>query len=404
MLYVSRRGTVVAEDFISGPYFGSNDKDSGSSNYNGIQGRNIGRAPNENLYWFKKIDNPSDQPNLGLRSFTRVGACWQEFRGPVFVMRAVEDDQRNLTHADMDMRDVRNAADFLSQTYRDGYDQDHLRELHVLGSTIACDGAVQQGKPKWAQCVLNVCDGVWNAEGSIIANLLGLPLLIRGSHNPYNVDPRPGFENDNAALLGLDVNSKCTLAPLGPPARGPQVIHVGGPITDLLAQSSRKVAGVTGFGSSLQKFSIGSTGTVHIVRADGKPLPKEHAEALCSYIKDKVEPQLIAAIEGLPTNAVVPQRDEVLNSITKGSFLEYYEALKETKIAQGQLSWSDLPSPYDIKQSDMQARAEATLQAQQREGFEQQSEKLARQERAVRGRGEFTLADLQEALGENVPF
>ena len=306
------------------------------------------------------------------------------------------------------MRDVRNAADFLGQTYCNGYDQHHLRDLRILGSKIACDGAVQSGQSKWADCVLNGCDGVWNADGSTIANLLGLSLLVRRAHNLFDVDPRPGFENVEAALLHYDLNSKRVLPHIGSPPRGPQAFQVGGPLGDSSARTARRAAGIKGFGSPDQKVSVGTTGMVYIVRADGKPLPFEHTEALCSYIKDKIEPQLRAATEGLPTEglptgAIGPQRGDILNSITKGSFLEYYDALKETKIAQGQLSWRDFPNPYDITPSSMHARIEATLRKQQCEDFEQQSEKIIRQERDVL-RGNIRMDELQEALGLNVPF
>lgn len=164
LLYPNRQGATIVEDFVSLQYFGTNNKDSCGSDYYGIQGRLIAREPNEDLIWFKKDLESSllapDQPNLGIRSFTRAGACWKDLKCPVFVMRALEDSRRNLTHRDMDMRDVRNAADYLSQTYRDGYDQDHLRDVRVLGTKIACDGAVQQGKPKLADLVLNGCDRV----------------------------------------------------------------------------------------------------------------------------------------------------------------------------------------------------------------------------------------------------
>lgn len=409
LLYPNRQGDTIAEDFVSIHYFGTNNKDSCGSDHNGIQGRQINREADEDLWWFKKDVESSirapDQPNLGLRAFTRAGACWQDLKGPVFVMRAVEDHQRNLTHRDMDMRDVRNAADYLSQTYRDGYDQEHLRDVRAFGTKIACDGAVKEGQPKLADLVLNGCDRIWNSEGSIIANLLGLPLLARSAHNPYNIDPRPGFNNLEAELLLRDLDSKHVLPHIGPRPSGiqMQLIRPGVRDPDLGAKKARKAAGVTGFGSSLQKVSIGSTGSLYVVRADGKPLPMEHTEALCSYINEKVEPQLVTAIEGLAANDVVTQRDDILNSITKASFLEYYDAFKETKIAQGQLSWRDLPNPYDIKHSDMRTRVQATIQAQQDAGFEQESDKLLRQEAAVHT-GAFTFADLQEALGQNVPF
>jgi hypothetical protein len=404
-LYRHLVGGEMVEDFNSVPYLGTNDKDSNCTSSNGIQSRSIMSDVNEKIFWFKAISadgNPLlELANLGLRSFTRGDACWQDFKGPVFVMRATENEKRQLTHHDITMRDLRTAADLLSQTYRDGFHQEHLREVYALGTTVACTGRVMQGKPKWDEVVLNGADKVWNSDGSMIANLLGLPILVRSIHNPYEATAKPGFDNPEVTKLYLDVTSNCILPPVDAPPRGPQIVRLGD-MEGIAMNERRFCAGVTGFGSSIQKFNISTTGTCYAVRADGKPLPKEHTQALSAYIAEKIEPQLAAATTGLSAGDKVPMRDEILASITKASFSEYFEAMKAKKVHQGVTNWRDLPSPYEIKHADMQSRLSQTLQAQEARGFEQDSDTIRRQEQVIAGHGSFSMADmglLMQSLG-----
>lgn len=108
------------------------------------------------------------------------------------------------------------------------------------------------------------------------------------------------------------------------------------------------VFGVTGFGSPLRIWDDPTVGSALIYRVDGKPFPKQHAEALMGYIKNEVMPKLQDAVTGLSPNMLVPKRQEVLEFITKKHFESYFVNMKASKIAQGQSGWSDLPSPYSI--------------------------------------------------------
>lgn len=315
---------------------------------------------NESLHYFTKHQLPSDQyadpPNQGLRSFTRGGACFDGFRGPVVVMRVIKDDCQPLKHLDMDMRDVRNTADhftYYGRVYKPNAigpnPINRLNPVKQLGSLIGWDGSTEEGQSKYSDRLVAERGTVYHGFGSSIANLLGLPLLAFPIVED-TTQPRP---NTDAALLYRDLNSTRILPPIGDP-----MIYVQSH-TDKERNAiwARKAAGVTGFGSSLDIHEGPTPGSVEAMRVDGEPLPKEHIEALCSYIKDKIEPQLVAAVEGLPPNAVVPGRDEILESVTKDNFLEYYNVLKDEKLALGELSsWRNLPSPYDIKQSEMQAQ------------------------------------------------
>ncbi|ETN44377.1 uncharacterized protein HMPREF1541_10557 [Cyphellophora europaea CBS 101466] len=356
------------QDFDSRSFFATNDKDGCSFMCNAVEGRNFSRGPDDTLVWFKKIKPPFepavDPQNLGLRSFTRGGACWDDFRSPVFVTRATKDKERRLTHGDMDMRDMRNAADYLGQTYR--------------------DGRVQQGGSKWDEIVLDGCDPIWNADGGNIANLLGFPILVQSIHNSYEVDVDPGYQKDELVLLTRDLNSTVVLPGIDVPLKGPQVVRT--PNADenqaIIAQVCRRLrVGATGFGSCVQKYTFGMAGIVYVVRVDGKPFPREHAEALCAYIRDNIEPQLAAATAGLSENVTVPRREEILQSISKASFMDFFNTITAAKLAAGEESWRDLPSPYEIKHADIRERLAARMKVQQESGFEQSNEKMSRQER-----------------------
>jgi hypothetical protein len=127
----------------------------------------------------------------------------------------------------------------------------------------------------------------------------------------------------------------------------------------------RAIAGCKGFGSTVQKFSHSIPGTCYAVRADGKPLPHQHVDAICSFIESRVEPQLQTAIEGLSAGDHVVQRKAILASISKAEFSEFYTKLKQMKVKRGVSSWDDLPNPYEIKHSSLDERIATIWQAQQ---------------------------------------
>lgn len=395
----------VCEDFCSRSELGTEDKDGYHFGFNNLQGRSLGCAQGDKLYWVKKIEiHNSSTANIGLRRFTRGSACWQGFCGPVFVLRTETNNKRQIRLLNMTMRDVRNAADCLSQAHRGDYDQEYLRDVKVLGTMVAPDGDCATGTKKWQEVVLNGCDGIWNSFGSAITNLLGLPLLCRTKFNPFSFLPDPELRNDEITLLYRDVVSLCVLDHVD--ARGPFPIRVhhatpvrpglweglpgiweGGPTDRQLC------VGVRGYGSSLLQFSINTTGTAYLVRADGKPFPPQHAEALCSFIKILVEPKLAKVISGLPKDVPVAEREDILRFINCAEFKQYYDNCKAAQVANGDKSWVNLPNPYEIKNSDMTSKVKEVLMAQKQRNFEQQNEIWLRQER-----GEFTETDRVDTM------
>jgi hypothetical protein len=152
--------------------------------------------------------------------------------------------------------------------------------------------------------------------------------------------------------------------------------------------------GIRGFGSSLCKYSIDTTGTIYLVRADGQPFPKQHAEAICGYIKNKVEPQLAAAIANKTTGQLISERETVLRGIRPAEFQSCFDELKAAKILAGDEEWREFPSPYEIKQQALRTRIDEVWEAQRARGFEQSSEKHSRQ-----ARGHFTMEESMHALG-----
>jgi hypothetical protein len=357
----SALGLPGSGEFLNTPIIlGTENSDLNNCVWNTIQGRIVRRKREESLYYFKQSQDDPDFPapmvtNHGLRAFTRAGACRDSMKGPIIVSRVAEFELMQLTHRDMDMRDARNTADWLSQVGRERgtVHAPNLRDTEVLGTTIESTGRViNQGLPQWSNVLIPGDDVLWTSEGSQIANLLGLPLLFRSSsYGKGTLIPHPGTENPAATLLHRDVISQKVLAASGLKGAQKQLTYYG----DHKFEAERErlaFVGITGFGSSMSAYSI-VPDTCYVARADGKPLPKEHTEAICSYIADKVEPQLIAATEDLYENDVVPMRNEILDSITKDSFLEYYEAMREEKVKRCHMSWRDLPNPYEIKEFDV---------------------------------------------------
>ena len=401
-LYTRNNESGIFEDFHSDSVFGTEDKDGLPTYFNSIQGRTLARTEGEGLHWFKKMhdDNASETANIGLRSFTRSGVCWEEFRGPLFVLRTATSVAGQVQHLDMTMRDVRNAADFLTQTYRDCNNYDQVLKVKTLGTVIASAGQTTQGVDKWRDVVLDGCDNIWNSDGACIANLLGLPLLCRTDANPFETQADPKLRNDEIALLYRDLISLYVLDPVEAPKPGPKIYDradlARSGTSEGSALTRQYKVGVRGYGSSLVKYSIDTTGTAYLVRADGKPFPSQHAEALCSYIKTRVEPQLVQAISGLAPNVPVAQREFILQSITRADFEKYYNDFKAAKIAKKDKTWMDLPSPYEIKKNSMNSRMKEVSAGQKAEGFETPGEKYARQLR-----GEFVEADFLDIHGGN---
>jgi len=103
------------------PFMGKDDPEHCFTKVNLIQARDISADMKESLdFWFKSYASLEDV-NIGVQDFTRAGISSPVFRGPILVFkRASGLGPKGLGEAirDLDSRDVRNAADFLSFAWR----------------------------------------------------------------------------------------------------------------------------------------------------------------------------------------------------------------------------------------------------------------------------------------------
>ncbi|KAK7905564.1 hypothetical protein LTR67_000287 [Exophiala xenobiotica] len=314
----------ICDQFDRKPYFGQYGAAARTffSEPNPVQARDMTRDSFEFGLHFWCLDlSVAEPPNLGLRTMTRGQACAPNFRGPILVVRHTKKGRNKESYVDIDMRDVRNAADHFSWMYREGTGKmAHLKDQRVLATGCLCPQDQAQGgsRSKFVQQVIDGCDSIFAAGGSGIANLLGIPLSLR-----LMQEPRPGDSRRNreAMLLMRDITST----------------------------------------------------TVGSIPFDGVPLLKEHVEALCAYIENKIEPQLSESIVGLRAGATVPQREAILNSITKADFLDFFNKLKAKK-AVVSTTWANVPTPYEVRRNDMAIQISATFEEARRAGFLQQSD------------------------------
>ena len=132
-------------------------------------------------------------------------------------MRGFVDSDANNHIRDLDMRDARNAADFFSSVYRMGLKDACLEPQRVWLTGIVCHEDIVENdlQANYVEKVFDGCDTIFNSEGSGIANLLGIPMLIRASNDPQPKDNQSGDvasdrDNPDAALLLRDISSTTT--------------------------------------------------------------------------------------------------------------------------------------------------------------------------------------------------
>jgi hypothetical protein len=153
---------------------------------NGVQGRVCARVPSEKINYFQIHPDSSSllaaTSNIALRRFTRSTICTNKLIGPILFFRTIQDGRSPPIIYDIDMRDIRTAADGICRVGRFGVDLDFLKDQYVLATVIHSDIDVRQGKPKWNELVLDGCDDILGACGSMIANALGIPIQVRTKH------------------------------------------------------------------------------------------------------------------------------------------------------------------------------------------------------------------------------
>lgn len=327
--------------------------------YNAVQARYVKREEHENLVIYSK---PTGQSvNTAVRKFTRGGTCSGVFRGPHLILRQGKRADGYEEIRDVDSRDLRNAADFFTVSYRQNEDVLHLEHRRFYVGCIASPVHVQAGIERFSGTMFNGADPVFFGSASGIANLLGIPLLIRTADRIPADDvgnPQGMLHNQAAALIQLDITSTST-GPQNP--RGevkietlePHVAQVVMAIREARGTRYGEYAGSNGFGTTPEEWS-GDTGGVFIARADGRPLMGQHLEALCAYIEQRVCPRIRDALEGHETGTPVAAREAVLDSITKQDFRSFYQNYVMSKYP-GEAFGSDVAqmeytmSPYDMK-------------------------------------------------------
>ncbi|KAJ9609888.1 hypothetical protein H2200_006217 [Cladophialophora chaetospira] len=365
--------------------------------HNNIQARDMVADEHEKLIFYCSDDNTRDSPNLAIKRFTRGDTCGRCFQGPWLLMhqwsgpltppmklgrqhiaddydesleldggnREEEDewedegDQNLEEYRDVDMRDVRSAADFFTTEYRGGGTMD---QNAVIGAAINSPGAIalDNTKSKWSYSVFRDSDEIFHCEGSGIANLLGIPVLLRQVSSTSA--PELGelsFQEFSDILDGRG----CARAPerIGQDFRNPEAANL---MRDMVSTTVGALPSIGSYAdmAMLEKVHIGQNGfgtphgswdddevdTILVARADGLPLTREHLEVLCCYISQRVKPRLAKAVKGLSPGAAVPDREALLNSITRADFLDFFEEMKRKKDSEGE-QWGSMPSPYEMQ-------------------------------------------------------
>ena len=374
------------ETFNKEQYLGTSSPETYHSTRNNIQVRNTNRDDTESLTIYCST-HPATLPlNRGLRRFTRAGVAGTHlWRGPVLVMRSGSALTRHEYRRDIGMRDARNIADYFSYAYR-GIGN---RKCFQFASKILHERLLPRSRSDtsdiYSEIILNGDDMIFSQQGSAIANLLGIPLQMRGvarsRDHEFKVNGRKvegSLRVLEAELLKIDIISLT----VGPQMTPPEVecrdaLYLANPngAAGLLYQH-RVDTGVEGFGSVTDGWPRDDMGGVLVARADGHPLPRHHLEVFVEYVKQKVQPMIAAAINGLQPGATVLGREEILNAITPEAFNDFYHIYAMEK-ALRDLSWASLPSPHDVKALDkdtVQKETRAMLAEQEAMGIRQLSE------------------------------
>jgi hypothetical protein len=170
--------------------------------------------------------------------------------------------------------------------------------------------------------------------GRDISNLHGIPLLAENVIPPQTVLPSTNTPNGAAELLHRGVTSDSILM-----LRANSIMIDGGFFVQT-AFYARGFAGITGFGSFSERMATEQTGDVYVARADAKPLPKEHLEALLASIEQDVEPKLAVARKCPEVKRPIEGQEEVLNAITKANSRCFDKTMMEENLKQGVKGWA----------------------------------------------------------------
>ena len=341
------------EDWDRDQFFGNTIVERCPILSNHMQARNTFEDDHDGIYlWFdgQGINKPHNQ---AVRAVTRSLTCSHNWRGPILATRKAGRDPSVEWYIDIDSRDFRSVADFVTAAWRqNGH---HNSEKRALACMMPCSSMMSNGV-LMREIAIDQVNSIYTREGSAVANLLGIPLLIEGRSKGFEVTT--GFEvqfdgmtdesrNPAAEMLRRDINSTtvgCQRSLDEDEARQATLYRFGEQVLEI-SGCTKATSGANGFGSSPAWCTAAPVGPIVIARADGKPLARAHVRVICDYIKEKVEPLLQNATRGLADGALVADRERVLNSVTKADFLEFWVIHKAAHAAEN----SHWPSPYDLQ-------------------------------------------------------
>jgi hypothetical protein len=363
------------------------DVDANFSIRNIVQNRTMVRNQHERLQAFIGERAILKAPNIVVRQFSRGNFCGSSWGGSVVVARHRTEPMSEY-FLDVDMLDARHAADMFSTCLKGISHFNPQAVACVDGCMLSYDTAPAHIH-RYTSKVFKSNDPVFMSGGSGVANLIGIPLLLRTSASYHEkgvifVEKTGNTPNPMATLLKRDIISASTApSATSTPPNSKQKndsyermtgfdinSFFSGPMGNVMLQSFQQMRPehvvnnappyepLAGFGCSPGIWGEGKIGDVCVVRADGWPLAPEHLEAVCEYVKQKVEPLLLSATAGIDTATQIPGYEDILNSINKTAFLEFFNEYKTSK-ATTNPTWRDLLDPYvkiDVSQQALADR------------------------------------------------
>jgi hypothetical protein len=203
------------------------------------------------------------------------------WRGPVLATRFLAITGQLRHYKNIDMRDVRNVADYFSSAYR-GYSDNSITSTTCA---IVCPAdAASHKKQKYSDLSITANHSSYEQQGSGIANLVGIPLQVTLMQcNKVLRDDPAGRQNPEAAELYHDINSTIkgkTESVQKEEADHSAMIATFGLQAATFGTTRNVGVGSMGFGTAHSRWIDDDLGSVVVARADGKPLMAEHLEAL----------------------------------------------------------------------------------------------------------------------------
>ena len=318
---------------------------------NHVQCRNTFDDDHDEIYLWFDGQGFDKSRNKAVRAVTRGLICSHNWRGPILATRKAGRDPSVEWYVDINSRDFRSIADFVTTAWRQ--DDHNNSEKRAMACMMPCTSMKLGGASDYSDIVIDQASSIYSREGSAITNLLGIPLHVEGGargHDMSSFGVTSGSRNPAAESLKRDINSTTVgyqRTPKEDEARQDTLDMFG---EQFLAMTDYEKAdcGVNGFSTSPKWCTEAPVGPIMVARADGKPFACAHLRAIYQYVTEKVEPRLQDAVRGLADGALVADREQVLESITKADFLEFWNA-HIAVLAAEEPQWLTIPSPYDLQ-------------------------------------------------------